>query len=201
MTKLADKPEEKGFWDKFPRTGQAFILALIIISSYVVFFAWIIFSSPHIINDNKNVIAINYEGMKDLTATFGIVAAAVVGYYFGTRNLEQATNLAVDAKKEADEKKVEAKEANKAAKESKAEAESVKKILTKEIKNADPFYDMFEKLTTEKDKNVGEAVRKTANMDTETLNEKIRNRRTHLNQMLERREKEQNEKDSLNSEK
>jgi hypothetical protein len=35
--------------------------------------------------------------MADLTATFGIIAAAVVGYYFGQKNVEEATKAAEGA--------------------------------------------------------------------------------------------------------
>jgi hypothetical protein len=38
-----------------------------------------------------------FSGMTTLTGTFGIIAAAVVGYYFGTRNLKQATDMAQQA--------------------------------------------------------------------------------------------------------
>jgi hypothetical protein len=97
------------------RQWQTFILALIIISAYVVFFAWIISTSP-VTTDKLGKNVIDYAGMTTLTGTFGIIAAAVVGYYFGTRNLEQATNMAVEskvkeneAKKEAVENKIELK--------------------------------------------------------------------------------------------
>jgi len=86
-----------------------------LISAYVVFFAWIISTSP-VTTDKLGKNVIDYAGMTTLTGTFGIIAAAVVGYYFGTRNLEQATNMAVEskvkeneAKKEAVENKIELK--------------------------------------------------------------------------------------------
>jgi Na+/glutamate symporter len=90
------------------RQWQTFILAVIIIAAYVVFFAWIISTSPTT-KDPNGVYVRNYDGMTTLAGTFGVIAAAVVGYYFGTRNLEQATNMAVEAKKEADESKVKLK--------------------------------------------------------------------------------------------
>jgi len=83
---------------------QTFVLAIIIIGAYVIFFAWIIGTSP-ITKDSHGADVRNYDGMTTLAGTFGVIAAAVVGYYFGTRNLEQATNLAVEAKKESDENK------------------------------------------------------------------------------------------------
>src|SRR5437867_2828017 len=75
-------------WVAPDKSTQAFILAVIIIFSYVIFFGAIIYQAKWV-ND-----AFNYDGMKDLTATFGIIAAAVVGYYFGQKNLEQATKTA-----------------------------------------------------------------------------------------------------------
>ena len=76
---------------------------------------WIISTSP-VTTDKLGKNVIDYAGMTTLTGTFGIIAAAVVGYYFGTRNLEQATNMAVEskvkeneAKKEAVENKIELK--------------------------------------------------------------------------------------------
>ena len=94
------------------RQWQTFILATIIIVAYVVFFAWTMHTAP--VTEDTTIkgikkITIDYGGMASLTATFGIIAAAVVGYYFGTRNVEQATNMAVEAKKDADESKVKLK--------------------------------------------------------------------------------------------
>jgi hypothetical protein len=104
------KPKGEKKLDSFSsalRQWQTFVLAIIIIFAYVVFFAWIISTSPSV-KENGNTV-LDYRGMTSLTGTFGIIAAAVVGYYFGQRNLEQATNMAVEAKKDADESKVKLK--------------------------------------------------------------------------------------------
>jgi hypothetical protein len=81
------------------RQWQTFILALIIIVSYIVYFGWIISISTS--------GTPNYSGMTTLTGTFGIIAAAVVGYYFGQRNLKQAADMAQQAQGEVEVKKVE----------------------------------------------------------------------------------------------
>jgi hypothetical protein len=75
-------------------------LALIIIVSYIVFFGWIIGIST-------SKTPADYSGMTTLTGTFGIIAAAVVGYYFGQRNLKQAADIAQQAQGEVEVKKVE----------------------------------------------------------------------------------------------
>jgi hypothetical protein len=173
------------------RQWQTFILALIIIIAYVGFFAWIMHTAP-VTTDKQGKNVIDYGGMTTLTGTFGIIAAAVVGYYFGTRNLEQATSMAVDAKKDADISKVKEKDAKKDADISKVKEKDAKKELTQEIRKADPIYDRLEKITamTEKDKKVGEVVQEKVNMDLGTLNEEIKNRRAHLKQILDTKENE-----------
>lgn len=85
---MTTNPPATNFWNAITKTTQAFILALIIISAYVVFFAWVMVTAPKVDG------VFNYDGMKDITATFGIIAAAVVGYYFGQKNLEEATKTA-----------------------------------------------------------------------------------------------------------
>jgi lipopolysaccharide export LptBFGC system permease protein LptF len=90
------------------RQWQTFILALIIIVAYIVFFGWMISisssSNTTVISKTSNETNTSntpaqsnklpdYSGMTTLTGTFGIIAAAVVGYYFGTRNLKQAADL------------------------------------------------------------------------------------------------------------
>lgn len=47
----------------------------------------------------------NYDGLKTVTATFGVIVAAVVGYYFGQRPTEAAEQRAQDAKKKEQESK------------------------------------------------------------------------------------------------
>ena len=65
-----------------------FILALLIISAYLIFFGSIVFLHP----ENK------FEGLQPLTATLGTIVAAVVGYYFGQRPGEQAIQSAKENK-------------------------------------------------------------------------------------------------------
>lgn len=103
-----NKNNEKDRVSKLPwvspdKSTQAFILAVVIIFSYVIFFGSIIYQAKWVNN------AFNYDGMKDLTATFGIIAAAVVGYYFGQKNLEQATKTAETMSKAATRAEGEAK--------------------------------------------------------------------------------------------
>jgi hypothetical protein len=79
---------------------MTWILAIIIISAYIVFFAWIISVAPTTTDntiDKITKITIDYSGMNTLTSTFGIIVAAIIGYYFGQRNLEKATTLAQNA--------------------------------------------------------------------------------------------------------
>jgi hypothetical protein len=157
------------------RQWQTFILATIIIAAYVVFFAYIISTAPVTKVDNADVR--NYDGMTTLAGTFGVIAAAVVGYYFGTRNLEQATNMAVEAKKEADESKVNEEEAKK-------EADEKKNELKKEAKKGIEYYKTMEKVTdpAKKEKTLDQIVKgndiKQENVD--DLHKYIRKRRETL---------------------
>ena len=172
--------ESKKKWISRPpsvtmRQWQTFILAIIIIGAYVVFFAYIISTAP--VTKVNNVDIRNYDGMTTLAGTFGVIAAAVVGYYFGTRNLEQATSMAVEAKKEADESKVKEKEAIKEADENKNE-------LKKEAKKGIEYYKTMEKVTdpAKKEKTLDQIVKgndiKQENVD--DLHEYITKRREAL---------------------
>jgi hypothetical protein len=64
-----------------------FILAIIIFSAYVVFFGVVMYRNQ----PNES------DGMKTITATFGVIVAAVVGYYFGQRPSEAADQRAQEA--------------------------------------------------------------------------------------------------------
>jgi hypothetical protein len=147
-----EKSKQKSEKDKPDlRQWQTFILAVIIISAYVVFFAWIMSTSP-VTTDKLGKNVIDYTGMTTLTGTFGIIAAAVVGYYFGTRNLEQATNMAVEskvnekeAKKEADESKVYEKEAKKEAVENKIELKNELDDRVPSLEKGKEIYDQANK--------------------------------------------------------
>jgi hypothetical protein len=68
------------------KTEYTFILAVIIVIAYVIFFGVVMHQdqSP-------------YEGLKTITATFGIIVATVVGYYFGQRPAEAAQQHAREA--------------------------------------------------------------------------------------------------------
>jgi hypothetical protein len=79
------------------KTRYTFSLALIIIAAYVVFFGVVMYQNPQ---DNTT-----YEGLKTVTATFGIIVAAVVGYYFGQRPTEAADERAREATGQAAELK------------------------------------------------------------------------------------------------
>lgn len=164
---MAANPPVTNFWNTINKTTQAFILALIIISAYVVFFAWVMVTAP------KQNSVFNFDGMRDLTASFGIIAAAVVGYYFGQKNLEEATKTAQIA--------------NEVAQKSKNEAE-VKKIEVKEEKKervssgkkAVPVYEdakKFVRLASEKllPKDI-ESISKEVNVDSlkESLDQRIK---------------------------
>lgn len=74
------KKTQKSF--EFPH--QTFVLSLIIISAYLIFFGIIIF-----FDKDKG-----YEGLKVLSSTLGILAAGVVGYYFGNKPVQEATQNA-----------------------------------------------------------------------------------------------------------
>ena len=76
---LSGDPKNIEKFHEFPY--QAFILALLIISAYLLFFGIIIF-----LDKDKD-----YEGLKILSSTLGILAAGVVGYYFGNKPLQEAT--------------------------------------------------------------------------------------------------------------
>jgi Na+/glutamate symporter len=70
------------------KTQYTFALAIIIIGAYVVFFAVVMYQNP----------TNNYEGVKTITATFGVVVASVVGYYFGQKPAEAAQLRAEEAR-------------------------------------------------------------------------------------------------------
>jgi hypothetical protein len=133
------------------RQSQTFVLAIIIIAAYVVFFAWIISTSPTT-KDSHNVDVKNYDGMTTLAGTFGVIAAAVVGYYFGTRNLEQATSMAVEAKKEAGESKVKENEAKKEADENKNKLKNELEERVPSLEKGREVYDETKKLVDSMDK-------------------------------------------------
>jgi hypothetical protein len=195
--KLKNEKNERIRHIRFPsipglsKSIQAFTIALIIISAYVIFFGVVMFRAP------PGEDGINYEGMKDLTATFGIIVAAVVGYYFGQKNYEEAaktaetaTDIAKQAKNEVEVKKTEAK--------------VEKQNMIKEIRAAKPFYDDFEKLATsaakQKNKPVGE-IEEEQNLKLENLIPEIQKRKSHLNSILETKEKEVKAMESSKSEK
>jgi hypothetical protein len=173
----------------FSKSMQAFTIALIIISAYVIFFGVVMFRAP------PGEDGINYAGMKDLTATFGIIVAAVVGYYFGQKNYEEAAKTAEIATDNARQAKneVEVK---------KTEAKAEKQNMIKEIRAAKPFYDDFEKLATSAAKNipVGE-IEKEENLKLENLIPEIQKRKNHLDSILETKEKEVKAMESSKSEK
>jgi uncharacterized membrane protein YgaE (UPF0421/DUF939 family) len=68
-------------------TRYTFALALIIISAYIIFFGVVMWQN----------LSPQYDGLKTITATFGIIVAAVVGYYFGQRPAEAAEQRAKEA--------------------------------------------------------------------------------------------------------
>ena len=72
--------------------GQTFILALIIISSYIVYFGIVLFT----MQENS------FEGVKNISATFGTIVASVIGYYFGNRPVQAASKQAEVAQGERD---------------------------------------------------------------------------------------------------
>jgi hypothetical protein len=166
-----DKKEAADPWYK-SRSNQAFILAVIIISSYVFFFGVIIFQAKPTGN------AFNYDGMKDLTATFGIIAAAVVGYYFGQKNLEEATKTAETATTMYNVQKTKAKKAEDKLKE--------------EGKEGLKYYKTMEKITDpkEKHKNIQDVVMDKEKKELETVHEDIVKRRQHIEELVEKEEEE-----------
>lgn len=76
---LSVEPKKISKSNDFPH--QAFVLALIIICAYLLFFGIIIY-----LDKDKE-----YEGLKILSSTLGILAAGVVGYYFGNKPVQEAT--------------------------------------------------------------------------------------------------------------
>jgi hypothetical protein len=91
LTKLVAQNTDK------VKTHYTFSLAIIIISAYIVFFGYVMFQ-------NKTP---GYDELKTITATFGVIVAAVVGYYFGQRPLEaaeQRAQVAAGQKAESDTK-------------------------------------------------------------------------------------------------
>jgi hypothetical protein len=153
------------------RQWQTFILALLIIFAYIVFFGYIITTAQDM-PDGKGK---NWSGMTTLTGTFGIIAAAVVGYYFGQRNLKQAADIAEHATEIA-------KEAKDVADKKTVEAKKSKDKLKTEIKKGTKFYETFDKITDpkEKDRTVGEVIKDHEGEGIKTMNDNIRSRMKHL---------------------
>lgn len=69
------------------KEGRSFILALIIIAGYLTFFGTVMYQNPT-----------NYEGWQTLNATYGVIVATVVGYYFGQKPVQQAIQSARENK-------------------------------------------------------------------------------------------------------
>ncbi|HEY9398739.1 MAG TPA: hypothetical protein VIP29_02445 [Nitrososphaeraceae archaeon] len=166
-----DKKEVLDPWYK-SKSNQAFSLAVIIISAYVFFFGVIVFQA------RPDGTGFNYNGMKDLTATFGIIAAAVVGYYFGQKNLEEATKTAETATKMYNVQKTEAKKAD--------------DKLKKEGKAGLPYYKTMAKITDpkEKDKTVEQVVKEIEKKDLETVNKDVKERIEHIEGFAEKEPEE-----------
>lgn len=186
---MVANPQGSNFWNAISKTTQAFILALIIISAYVVFFAWVMVTAPQ----DKGIF--NYSGMRDLTATFGIIAAAVVGYYFGQKNLEEATKTAQSAAQTATQT---AESATNIAKQAKDEVEIKKDDLKKEkenimteIENGIPIYSVIGKLLTsaaQKPSEPIEKILKEEEIDLNSLKTTVENRINHLETMKKTKE-------------
>jgi len=77
---------KKSFKDEV-KESRSFALALIIIAGYIVFFGVVMYQNPT-----------NYEGWQTLNATYGVVVATVVGYYFGQKPAQQALQSAQESK-------------------------------------------------------------------------------------------------------
>lgn len=60
---------------------------MIIIAGYLVFFGAVMYQNPS-----------NYEGWQTLNATYGVIVATVVGYYFGHKNVREANERAKQTK-------------------------------------------------------------------------------------------------------
>ena len=159
------------------RQWQTFILALIIIAAYVVFFAWIISTSPTT-KDTLGNNVIDYSGMTTLTGTFGIIAAAVVGYYFGTRNLKQATDIAESATGVA-------KQAQGEVEVKKAEVEEEAKDHVDNMEKGKDIYVNLGKVLAELAANKSKPVSEIADID--PLITTVSNRVDEIDSMLEKK--------------
>ena len=166
------------------RVWQTYILALIIILAYIVFFGYIMVTSPDVTGQTGKKV-MDYSGMTTLTGTFGIIAAAVVGYYFGQRNLKQAadiaehaTEIAKEAKDDADGKKTQLK------KEKKDRVLSLKTAVPI-YKDAQKFINVATKIISPADMN---SISKEVNVD--SLTTKINERLTDVQTTLHSKEHE-----------
>jgi hypothetical protein len=61
---------------------QTFLLAIIIIVGYVIFYGIILIKNTG-----------DFEGLKNITATFGTIVAGVIGYYFGNRQVQNYVSV------------------------------------------------------------------------------------------------------------
>jgi hypothetical protein len=75
--------------------AQTFVLAIIIVVAYVIYFGYIVFKDTQ-----------DYEGLKNVAATFGTIVAGVVGYYFGNKPVQNAINARENMREEMNKSKV-----------------------------------------------------------------------------------------------
>ena len=170
---MTANPPATNFWNAISKTTQAFILALIIISAYVVFFAWVMVTAPKVNG------VFNYDGMKDITATFGIIAAAVVGYYFGQKNLEEATKTAEIA--------------NNNLKQAEKQTDNEKKDHIDNMEKGISVYTDIEKFIDKAAKNKDKPVKDISigpDINVEKIDEKVKDRLKMVSSKLETKKQE-----------
>ena len=123
--------------------------------------------------------------MRDLTATFGIIAAAVVGYYFGQKNLEEATKTAKTATVIAEQAKDEAEGGKRQLKREKKERVSALKKAVPIYEDAKKFISLAAPKIPPQDL---ESISKE--VDVKSLEVTLDDRLTDVKKTLETKEKE-----------
>lgn len=156
---------------------QIFVLGFLIVGAYIIFFGSSLYhsfimesdkkeNSPFtkiccndtsqtillIANDSKSDIQ-PFLSIEKVSATFGIIVAGVVGYYFGQRQSESSDKRAADAMEElkAERSRLEEELENRRNADERKEVDALTKMLDELEENSDILEDM-----TTPDKDINE---------------------------------------------
>lgn len=118
---MSTKPGGKDFKENF-----AFIIAILVIGSFVIFFGYALIEKP------------TTDTAKDVTSLYGGYVAAVLVYFFGQKQAQNLTNQAVQASADRDKYK----KAHETEKSSITQHEENVRSLIEEIENLKRRFDL-----------------------------------------------------------